>query len=288
MRVVLGLTISTAIVAAGSGVASASPSTVEKNQEASAAEANTGSQLELTAGTTKVVENNASAGELSLEIPGDVTSRQAISPVDIPAALFEGQGKALVNTELPDATISTFATGSGSQSIIKIESASAATEYRFPLEIPEGASARVLQSGSVEISSLDGSVLGSVQAPWAQDANGASVPTSFSLDGLTLVQKVDHSEATAFPVVADPSTVWGWAVCVAAVGTTILPWGAGAKVAAKLITRFGSVKRGIEIIYRAYHAANGASAKWNAAMAASGGLFAEILGINGIKDACFS
>ncbi|KFF58339.1 hypothetical protein JF66_19285 [Cryobacterium sp. MLB-32] len=66
------------------------------------------------------------------------------------------------------------------------------------------------------------------------------------------------------------------------------PLGAGAKVAAKLITRFGSVKRGIEIIYRAYHAANGAGAKWTAAMAASGGLFAEILGINGIKDACLS
>lgn len=258
-----------------------------KNQEASAVATNIGSQLEVVPGMAKVVEKDA-AGDLSLEIPGNITSKQAISPSDIPAGLFEGQGKALVNTELPDAAISTFATDSGSQSIIKIESASAATQYRFPLEIPAGATAKILQDGSVEFSSQDGSVLGSIQVPWAHDANGASVPTSFSLEGTTLVQRVAHTEATAFPVVADPSTVWGWAVCVATVGTTILPWGAGAKVAAKLITRFGSVKRGIEIIYRAYHAANGAGAKWNAAMVASGGLFAEILGINGIKDACFS
>ncbi|WP_054009930.1 hypothetical protein [Arthrobacter sp. ERGS1:01] len=287
MRIVLGLTISTAIVAAGSGVASASPSTVAKNQEASPVATNVGTQLEVAPGTAKVVEKDA-AGDLSLEIPGNITSKQAISPSDIPAALFEGQGQALLNTELPDATISTFATASGSQSIIKIDSASAATEYRFPLEIPARAKAKVLKDGSVEFSSQDGAILGSVLAPWAHDANGASVPTSFTIDGTTLVQRVAHTEQTAFPVVADPSTVWGWTVCVATVGTTILPWGAGAKVAAKLITRFGSVKRGIEIIYRAYHAANGAGAKWNAAMAASGGLFAEILGINGIKDACFS
>ncbi|KFF58276.1 hypothetical protein JF66_19710 [Cryobacterium sp. MLB-32] len=89
---------------------------------------------------------------LSLQIPGNIVGKQTISSSDLPAALFEGHGTALVNTELPDAAISTFATDFGSQSIINIESASAATEYRFPLEMPASTTANLLEDGSLVMS----------------------------------------------------------------------------------------------------------------------------------------
>lgn len=287
LRIAVTAVISSALVAAGSGAASAAPNDIDQPKSTLSAPSAAETTLETEPGTTKVIDTDSEAGDLSVEIPGNATKEQLVRASDIPAALFEGEGKALINTELPDAAISTFATDSGLQSIIKIDSPTAAKEYRFTLEVPEGASATVLQDGSIEFLNADASFLGSVQVPWARDANGVAVPTSFAMDGMTLVQTINHSDITAFPVVADPSTVWGWAVCVAIVGSTILPWGAAARIAVRIIARFGNVARGIEIIYRAYHAANGTQAKWNAAMAASGGLFAEIVGINAIKDSCF-
>lgn len=154
--------------------------------------------------------------------------------------------------------------------------------------MPAGTTTKILEGGSVDFSSEDGAHLGSVTAPWALDANGAHVPTSYTLDGMTLVQTIDHSDSTAFPVIADPNTVWGWTICVAAVGVVLLPWGAGAKVAAKLVTKFGSVQKGVKAGFDAWHRASGMNRKWSAAMAATGGLFGELMGIKDIKDACFS
>lgn len=47
-----------------------------------------------------------------------------------------------------------------------------------------------------------------IAAPWAVDANGRRVPTHYTLDGDTLVQSVEVTAETAFPVVADPSLLW--------------------------------------------------------------------------------
>lgn len=44
----------------------------------------------------------------------------------------------------------------------------------------------------------------------------------------------------------------------------------------------------MNIIWRTYHSKKGAAAKRNAAIAATGGQFAEIIGINEIKQNCFS
>ncbi len=49
-----------------------------------------------------------------------------------------------------------------------------------------------------------------IEAPWAKDANGESVPTSYKLDGNDIVQTVETNDKTAFPVVADPKFTWGW------------------------------------------------------------------------------
>ncbi len=47
-----------------------------------------------------------------------------------------------------------------------------------------------------------------VAAPWAVDANGESVPTSYEVRGDELFQVVTPGAETAYPVVADPSWIW--------------------------------------------------------------------------------
>ena len=49
--------------------------------------------------------------------------------------------------------------------------------------------------------------VGTFQTPWAKDASGALVPTHYIVQGSTLIQQVDVTSATTFPVVADPMFV---------------------------------------------------------------------------------
>ena len=104
-------------------------------------------------------------------------------------------------------------------------------QYRFPLSIEDGASLALQDDGSVAVSKKvsypgeAGSVItrtvvtSTIAPPWAVNADGLAVPTRYSLEGSTLVQHVDLSATTAFPIVADPfwSTAWQVAKCSAAV-----------------------------------------------------------------------
>ncbi len=48
----------------------------------------------------------------------------------------------------------------------------------------------------------------SVAAPWAVDANGVTVETSYEIRGGDLIQVVVPSSTTVYPVVADPTWMW--------------------------------------------------------------------------------
>lgn len=61
----------------------------------------------------------------------------------------------------------------------------------------------LLDDGAVSVSNADG-FLGGIEAPWAVDAEGQSLPTHYEISGSTLTQVVDTTGA-AFPVVADPT-----------------------------------------------------------------------------------
>ncbi|MFK4362358.1 hypothetical protein ABH939_005893 [Rhodococcus sp. 27YEA6] len=98
---------------------------------------------------------------------------------------------------------------------ISIPDASAPTSYTFTLDVPEGLSTRVAADGDVEIFGVAEGVdivFGSIAAPWAKDANGANVPTSFQVNGNTLTQTVEHNGGTAYPVTADPKLTFGTSV----------------------------------------------------------------------------
>lgn len=59
--------------------------------------------------------------------------------------------------------------------------------------------------GRVSITDHDGNFLAGIDEPWAVDAAGDSVDTSYLVHGTTLVQNVAAEERTAYPIVADPT-----------------------------------------------------------------------------------
>ncbi|MDO5633393.1 MAG: hypothetical protein Q4G34_00765 [Micrococcus sp.] len=260
----------------------------------SAAEENSAPRTE---GTRSVIEvDNASdsvltrttAGDVEMELPGQTEEQ----PIDVasmaPMDLVEDVGEVLAATSMNGADVVTYDTSHGEQTLIHITDADAPSVYDFDFTLPIGSQVLASEDGGVDIIDVAGERLGFIKAPWAVDAHGQDVPTRFEIHGTTVRQIVVVSEDTTFPVIADPSTVWGWTVCIATIGATFMPWGAGARIGYRLVARFGSVRRGVQIMWRAYHAAHGARAKYNAAMAASGGLFGEIIGFDSIREKCFT
>ncbi|WP_286217612.1 hypothetical protein [Paraoerskovia sediminicola] len=74
-----------------------------------------------------------------------------------------------------------------------------------------------------------------VGAPWATDANGQPLQTTYELSGNTLTQHVQTDDTTAFPLTADPSW-WWWtrttAMCAGEIAVALVP---GAKAARILV-----------------------------------------------------
>jgi len=99
-------------------------------------------------------------------------------------------------------------TNAGVRMISVIRSANAPTSYRYPLQLPRGATLHRQASGVIIIDDAAGRALGAIRAPWAIDARGTRVTTSFEVRGHTLVQNVAHRGAV-YPVVADPSIDFG-------------------------------------------------------------------------------
>ncbi|WP_263119429.1 hypothetical protein [Cellulomonas sp. RIT-PI-Y] len=94
------------------------------------------------------------------------------------------------------------------QTVIENSSAPSDFAYSFgggvaPVQAEDGA---VTLSVTTEDAVLQ---LGQVDDAWAVDANGAPVRTWYTVEGDMLVQHVDLSSTTAFPVIADPKLTYG-------------------------------------------------------------------------------
>ena len=86
-----------------------------------------------------------------------------------------------------------------------------AAAHEFSYGIGEGFQPVEAEDGSMWIVGFDESgeyQAYSVGAAWAQDANGSEVSTSYEIRGNELVQTVQPSASTAYPIVADPT--WQW------------------------------------------------------------------------------
>lgn len=186
--------------------------------------------------SNKIVVGNGETTS-SIELPGEAVATNQLDVSDVPDELFAGKGTPLVSTVMADASLTSYETETGTQTLISIDSASASNEYRFPLSLPSGAMAKVESDGSVSVNAQDGGLIGKYLSPWAVDGNGTKVGTSFSLQGNTLIQTVNFDATTAFPVIADPQW-WQTALSITAGAAT------GAAVAAAV----AGVSTGVGVI----------------------------------------
>jgi hypothetical protein len=97
--------------------------------------------------------------------------------------------------------------GLDTQIIKVIEGPSAPTAYTFRFDLAADMRLAKTSAGGVVIERGD-EVIGYVEAPWAVDASGARIATSYEIRDNLLVQTVAHA-GSAYPVVADPSVSAG-------------------------------------------------------------------------------
>lgn len=135
----------------------------------------------------------------------------AIAPVTEAASVYDASADAAVVSESGYG----FVTGTGVEntnaSFIVIQDPSAPSSYDFEIGAP-GTSLALNEDGTVTVSDANGQLLNYLMKPWAKDANGATLPTNYTVSGNIVTQHVDITGA-AFPVVADPTTGCGVGWC---------------------------------------------------------------------------
>ena len=165
-------------------------------------------------------------------------------------------------------------TARGARALLTLRSAAAPRRYAFPLSLPAGVRPALASDGSVSLLDTQGSSAGGFARPWAHDALGRPVQTTFTLEGNTLVQHVVVTADTAFPVVADPDGWWGWVKCTASIGALV----AGNLLIAAKITKLGGVAKVIKVL----KAARNAEERYKALLY----FFGEFTGIGAVITNC--
>jgi hypothetical protein len=97
-------------------------------------------------------------------------------------------------------------TGAGGAQVMRVLHAGGDLAYR--LELPPGVVGFARPDGGLDLVAQGRLVVGELAPPWAVDAAGKRLPTSYSLHGTELRQRVDTRDAV-LPVVADPSIAVG-------------------------------------------------------------------------------
>lgn len=203
-----GLVASVAVLAMGATMLGASPAhgAGARAAETTPSRAAAAEQLLRAAGvladappgdTTAVATEKAglavTSGASTLEVLPVAEPTGALSPSGLP--VFDAAGSAIV--------LSTARTGANAGYVVVGEEA-APTAYEFLLTVDgEPAVLRLGEAGDVAVLDGAGALVNSIAPPWARDANGAEVATSYSVSGNILTQTVEHRGAE-YPVVADP------------------------------------------------------------------------------------
>lgn len=127
-------------------------------------------------------------------------------------------------------------TGEGSAAnagYVVIHDQDAPEDYTFTITGGgEPANLETAEDGTVLVKDAGGAVLNALQAPWAIDASGRALPTSYTVDGAVVIQHVEHKGAD-YPVVADPRLACDVLWCtleLTRTETTIVAQGGGAAI----------------------------------------------------------
>lgn len=187
----------TAVAPAAHAAETSAAAAVSAATQATVARAGSAGTTTVAAGAPLRLDQGITIGSGDLKLRVNTGSGQR-------AQVFAGQ-TAYANTEKSTSTV--VQDHAGATQILKvINDASAPTKYAFRFDLAEGM--RLLAGTEGVVIESNNEVVGYIDAPWAVDATGASVPTSFEVHGDTLIQTVAHQGA-AYPVVADPSVSVG-------------------------------------------------------------------------------
>lgn len=189
---------------------------------------------------SEAIELNAGGISVDFEQPvaGDVEAEVVVSDEGTISFINEEED---FNTHLqvlgsPDEDL----LSDGVRSIIEIQSADAPSDYEFPVNGPEGMVLEVQDDGSV-LGLVNGELSLIVPAPWAFDANGVEVPTSYSVREGALIQHVGFTSENVFPVLADPV----WFVPLIVVGARVV-----GQIAVTAVSRAAAVRAAAAVAAR--------------------------------------
>jgi DNA-binding beta-propeller fold protein YncE len=133
------------------------------------------------------------------------------SPLSAPAGEVEGAGVMYPNT-LPDADTLVKPTTLGVSLETLLRSADSPRELYFRVDMPSGARLVAAGAGTGEAEVVDnGSVIATIAAPSAQDAEGTPVPISMAIHGAVLALTVPESSQYRLPIAVDPTvtdSIW--------------------------------------------------------------------------------
>lgn len=149
------------------------------------------------------VEIDSRSSSVALYVNSQVVS---IEPVTAEGEGVEAPDGAVVTIDESGAFASMLvAQESAAQVTIAIAGHEAPARYQFRFG-GDVAVLRLAESGEVATYDVRGELIGAVEQPWAFDAEGSAVDTYYEVEGLTLVQVVEHwSDDVVYPVVADPT-----------------------------------------------------------------------------------
>lgn len=140
------------------------------------------------------VEGYGSKSSIAVTLPVSANAENKLERGVV--VLSDNESSSIVPVKLEDGSVAIHSV---------LHDANAPTTYRYTFEL-KGGTKLVLDedSGGVVAVNEEGGVDFLVAPPWATDANGASVPTRYTVAGNALIQHIDVDRSTAFPVVADP------------------------------------------------------------------------------------
>jgi len=159
--------------------------------------------------------------KITAKAPGVLHQDAVVSKdrVVVGTAKVRGEAEPLVAVvAADDAENSVVASAGQSQSVITVLD-KGKSSADFSMKLPDGFVAEMTGDGGVQLRNRSTHViLPFIKAPWALDANGKKLPTSYTIKGSKITQHV-NTDGAAYPVIADPSiqwipypvvAMWGW------------------------------------------------------------------------------
>jgi sugar lactone lactonase YvrE len=148
------------------------------------------------------------------DLPGSAEERIGLAggvQVELPAsadreAVQVGQAMLFYPETETDTDTLVAPVADGTEVFEQLRSAESPEELRFGLHLPAGAVLEGTEGGGAVVTDAYGKVLETVPTPAAVDAQGATVPTTMTVEGNSLVVSVALRESeVAYPVLVDPS-----------------------------------------------------------------------------------